>query len=63
MATATVERARTVKAPQVKDQPLLIGGKWVDSVSGKTFATVNPATGATICQVAEDDQADVNLAV
>src|SRR5438132_14157338 len=64
MATATVEKkSRTVKPPKVKDQPLFIGGKWLDSVSGKTFATINPATGQTICQVAEGDKADVDLAV
>jgi len=63
MTTKTAERPRTVKAPKVKDQPLLIGGKWVDSVSGKTFATVHPATGETICQVAEGDKADIDLAV
>jgi aldehyde dehydrogenase (NAD+) len=63
MTTATAERSKTVKAPKVKDQPLLIGGKWLDSVSGKTFATTNPATGETICQVAEGDKADVDLAV
>jgi aldehyde dehydrogenase (NAD+) len=64
MSTATAaSRARTIKPPKVKDQPLLIGGKWLDSVSGKTFATVNPATGETICQVAEGDKADVDLAV
>jgi len=63
MATATAEKSRTVKPPQVKDQPLFIGGKWQDSVSGKTFATINPATGQTICQVAEGDKADIDLAV
>src|SRR5579862_7136921 len=64
MATATApSKAKTVKPPRVKDQPLLIGGKWVDSVSGKTFATTNPATGETICQVAEGDKADIDLAV
>src|SRR5213078_1849520 len=64
MATATAqEKGRTVKPPKVKDQPLLIGGKWLDSVSGKTFPTVNPATGQTICQVAEGDKADIDLAV
>ena len=31
--------------------------------SGKTFATINPATGEAICQVAEGDKADVDLAV
>jgi aldehyde dehydrogenase (NAD+) len=64
MATATVEKkGRTVKPPKVKDQPLFIGGKWLDSASGKTFPTINPATGETICRVAEGDKADVDLAV
>ena len=63
MTTATREKSRTVKPPKVKDQPLFIGGKWQDSVSGKTFATVNPATGEVICQVAEGDKADIDLAV
>src|SRR6266496_1402329 len=67
MATATAIKAprtvKSVKPPEVKDQPLLIGGKWQDSVSGKTFETVNPATGEVICQVAEGDKADVDLAV
>src|SRR5438445_13461628 len=64
MATATTPKPRAaVRPPQVKDQPLFIGGKWLDSVSGKTFATVNPATGETTCQVAEGDKADVDLAV
>src|SRR5262245_32401936 len=63
MATKTAEKSRTPKPPKVKDQPLFIGGKWQDSVSGKTFATTNPATGETICQVAEGDKADIDLAV
>ena len=62
-SAATTERSKTIKPPKVKDQPLLIGGKWVDSLSGKTFATTNPATGETICQVAEGDKGDIDLAV
>jgi len=42
---------------------LLINNKWVDAKSGKTFSTVNPATGEEICKVAEADAADVNEAV
>ncbi len=42
---------------------LLINNKWVDSESGKTFSTINPATGEEICQVAEADAADVDKAV
>src|SRR3954465_4698076 len=63
MATAQATKSRTVKPPKVKDQPLLINGRWLDSVSGKTFGTINPATGETICQVAEGDKADIDLAV
>jgi aldehyde dehydrogenase (NAD+) len=52
-----------VKTPKVKDQKLFIGGKWVDSSSGKKFAAINPATGETLCQVAEADPTDVDHAV
>lgn len=40
-----------------------IGGRYVDAVSGSTFATVNPATGKVLTQVAACDTADVDLAV
>src|SRR5437016_12154536 len=63
MATAVQSKPRTVKPPKVKDQPLLIGGKWLDSASGKTFETINPATGEVIAKVAEGDKADVDKAV
>ncbi len=63
MSVTASAKSRTLKAPKVKDQPLFIGGKWQDSVSGKTFVTANPATGEAICQVAEGDKADVDLAV
>jgi aldehyde dehydrogenase (NAD+) len=63
MAVASPNKPKTTKAPQVKDQPLFIGGKWLDSVSGNTFPAINPATGGTICQVAEGDKADIDLAV
>jgi aldehyde dehydrogenase (NAD+) len=42
---------------------LLIGGEWRESLSGKRFPTINPATEEEICQIAEADAADVNLAV
>jgi aldehyde dehydrogenase (NAD+) len=49
--------------PKVADQKLLIDGKFVAAKSGKTFPTLNPATGQVICQIAEADAADVDLAV
>jgi aldehyde dehydrogenase (NAD+) len=42
---------------------LLIDGKWVNSTSGKKFATVNPKTEEVICEVQEADKADVDIAV
>jgi len=40
-----------------------IDGKFVDAVSGKTFQSVNPATGAVLADVAEGDAADIDRAV
>jgi aldehyde dehydrogenase (NAD+) len=57
-ASAAIEPKVTVRATR-----LLINNRWVDSESGKTFPTINPATGETICHVAEADEADVNKAV
>lgn len=42
---------------------LLIDGKFVNSVSGKTFDTFNPATEEKIIAVQEADKADVDKAV
>jgi aldehyde dehydrogenase (NAD+) len=42
---------------------LLIDGKFVNSVSGKTFDTFNPATEEKIVSVQEADKADVDKAV
>jgi phenylacetaldehyde dehydrogenase len=42
---------------------MLINGKWVESASGKTFATYNPATGEVLARVAEGDREDIDRAV
>lgn len=42
---------------------LLIGGAWVNAVSGKTFKTIDPATEQTLTEVAEADSADIDAAV
>lgn len=39
-----------------------IDGQWRPAASGKTFATINPATEQEIAQVAEGDAADIDLA-
>lgn len=41
----------------------VIGGQIVDAASGETFATVNPATGKELAQVADCGSADVDQAV
>jgi phenylacetaldehyde dehydrogenase len=46
-----------------KNQKMLINGKWVEAVSGKTFPTYNPATGEVLAQVAEGDREDIDHAV
>jgi aldehyde dehydrogenase (NAD+) len=42
---------------------ILINNEWIESQSGKTFATINPCTGEEICRVSEADAADVDKAV
>jgi phenylacetaldehyde dehydrogenase len=42
---------------------MFINGKWIDSVSGKTFPTYDPATGEIMGQVAEGDREDIDHAV
>jgi aldehyde dehydrogenase (NAD+) len=58
--TATASPKSAVRIPRTQ---LLIDGTWVDALSGKTFATRNPATEEVIANVAEADAADVALAV
>tara|TARA_R110002073_G_scaffold321275_2_gene497311 strand:+ start:2590 stop:4095 length:1506 start_codon:yes stop_codon:yes gene_type:complete len=42
---------------------MLLNGAWVTSASGKTFDSLNPATGTAIVAVAEGDQEDIDRAV
>src|SRR5581483_9905867 len=61
MATAVAEPQTTPVS--IKQTKILIDNKWHNSVSGKTFETINPATGEVLANVAEADAADVDLAV
>ena len=40
-----------------------IDGKFVEAASGKTFDSINPATGAVLTAVAECDAEDIDRAV
>ena len=59
MATVT----RPIASRRSAKPQCFIGGQWIPAASGKTFDTINPATGEVIAQVAEGDAADVDLAV
>lgn len=48
---------------KMKPGMLFIDGKWRESLSGKTFPTINPATEEVIKEVAEGDEGDIDLAV
>jgi len=65
MATAvsTPSISSNVSSFVSRKQKLLINGKWVDSASGKTFASYNPATGQVLANVAEGDREDIDRAV
>src|SRR5215475_8605589 len=46
-----------------KTKRMLIDGKWVEAASGKTFDSINPATGQVLAKVAEGDKKDIDRAV
>ncbi len=60
MSTTLCAPERTVPLTATK---LLINNRWTEAASGRSFPTIDPATGDEICQVAEADQADVDRAV
>jgi aldehyde dehydrogenase (NAD+) len=52
-----------IRRPTIRQTECFIDGQWTPAQSGKTFETIHPATEEPIAQVAEGDQADVELAV
>ncbi|KAJ7969628.1 Aldehyde dehydrogenase family 2 member like [Quillaja saponaria] len=52
-----------VKIPTIKFTKLFINGEFVDSISGKTFETIDPRNGEIIARIAEGDKEDIDLAV
>ncbi len=65
MATiaAPIEVHSNVTAFLKQPRKMLIGGEWVEALSGKTFDTYNPATGEVLARVYAGDKADVDRAV
>ncbi|MEM9926650.1 MAG: aldehyde dehydrogenase family protein [Cyanobacteria bacterium P01_D01_bin.50] len=58
-----VTASRLKQEVKIGQTKLLINNQWVESVSGKKFETINPATGEVICSLSEADAADVDKAV
>ncbi|KAK3097044.1 hypothetical protein FSP39_005843 [Pinctada imbricata] len=52
-----------IREPELKYTQIFIKNEFVNSVSGKTFPTVNPANAKKICDVQEGDKADIDIAV
>ena len=47
----------------MSEYKMWIGGKWVESESGKLYPVFNPTTAVEIAQVPKGDKADVDKAV
>ncbi len=62
-ATAEIPIHQQVKTFVGAPRKMLIGGRWLEAASGKTFPTYNPATGDILAQVAEGNKTDVDRAV
>lgn len=52
-----------ISAPKIRQTNLFIGGKWVESRTGKRFPTINPVNEQVLAQIAEGDTSDVEVAV
>ena len=63
MSVANFPLLRPVENYVATPRKMLIDGQWVAAQSGKTFETINPATGDVLAKVAEGDKADIDLAV
>ncbi len=56
-------QSQTIKFLEDSPKKLLINGEWKEAVSGRTFATYDPAAGEELAHLALADTADVDLAV
>ncbi|CAG7585052.1 aldehyde dehydrogenase family protein [Rhodococcus opacus] len=66
--TATIEPSQAELLPSVRNflsgtKRFLVGGQWVESASGETFETIDPATGQVLTTVARGGAEDVDRAV
>jgi phenylacetaldehyde dehydrogenase len=62
-ATSTAVLHSRVEDFLRKPRPMFINNQFVNSASGKTFPTYNPATGEVLAKIAEGDREDIDRAV
>jgi betaine-aldehyde dehydrogenase len=60
---SVTEQALPAAAPQQNHAQMLIGGEWVDSVSGSVLTVENPAKRRPIADIPRGNAADVDRAV
>jgi len=53
----------SIPKPQIKYTKIFINNEFRNSMSGKTFPTINPTNGEVIVNIQEGDKSDVDLAV
>ena len=63
MSPITLEVSEKLQKFLEGPKQLFINGKFVQSASGKTFSTPNPATGELLAEVFEADREDIDAAV
>lgn len=58
--------SQLIEAPgtgEVRKYKMLVGGEWVDSLSGETFESINPYTGRVWARVPKAGEQDIDAAV
>ncbi|MDF2442275.1 MAG: aldehyde dehydrogenase [Subtercola sp.] len=61
--TSTLENVVPLMPVDGSFRKMLIGGQWVESASGRTMETRNPATGELLATVPRGDSVDIDRAV
>ena len=63
VATAEIPIIEPIKSFVSTTRKMLINGKWVEAASGKTFPTLNPATGDELAHIPDGQKEDIDRAV
>ncbi len=63
MSSSTELRPDEAKVVEAVPKQLLVGGEWRDASGGRTFEVEDPATGASLCEVADATPDDAMAAL